>query len=159
MKCFKCEAENPDNAQYCAECGNKLNSETIKREDKELKENLNEPLLDTKRLIGIIIGVIIIFTVRSLLHFVNGNYILYIAWILTAFGGLVVSFIAGGNYKDGAINGFIAGFIAGVLLFFYLGESGGTIYLATLFGFSLSFAILSLIGGLMGIIFVKHIRK
>jgi hypothetical protein len=126
-------------------------------EGKELKKTIkNKPLLDTKRLIGIIIGVIIIFTVRSLLHFVNGNYILYIAWILTAFGGLVVSFIAGGNYKDGVINGFIAGFIAGALLFFYFGESGGTFFLASLFGFSLAFAILSLIGGLIGIFIIKH---
>jgi hypothetical protein len=147
--------------QFNAECGNKLYSETIERKDKELKENLNKPSLTTKRfplgLIGIIINVIIIFTVRLLLNHISDS-ILYVFWVLTAFGGLVASFIAGGNYKYGAIMVLLPGLLQIVLLFFLFRDSGGTIFLASLFGYSIAFAILSLIGGLIGIFLLKRFK-
>jgi Na+/glutamate symporter len=148
--CPKCGIENPENAQFCQECGKKLNSETI--EKKELNENVNKPALATKkiplRLIGIIIGVIIIFTIKILFYSISSNFFNLLFYLLCIFGGLVTSLIASGNYKDGAINGLIAGLIGAALSLFYLGNYPSlnimdlTVY--TL-GYSTKPAILSLI--------------
>jgi hypothetical protein len=144
------------------------NSETI--EEKELKENVNKPALATKkfpiRLVGIIIGVIIIFAVKILFYSTSSDFFYLLFYLLCIFGGLVTSLIAGGNYKEGAINGFIAGFIGGALSLLYLGYNQfyyGIYGLAGLIGYiigvSIVPAILSLIGGLISIFMVKHFKK
>ena len=68
--CSNCQAENDGNSKYCSICGYKLpilENQNVKTEAEQLKVAKPKKKLDTKTLIGIVVGVVVgLFVTQSL---------------------------------------------------------------------------------------------
>lgn len=170
-KCEKCGKEyrlesNENPSDFQCECGgeltsNEITSETVKtknanktpkdiREDWD-KQSKNTPNTYYLQILGILIGVIIIFMVV-----VGFQKDMYTRFLLGLVGGFIASLIAGGKIKNGAINGTITGILGGVLSAIYIGNFGAATDItgisAWIIGFTLAILIFSLIGGVIGVL-------
>jgi hypothetical protein len=94
----------------------------------------------------VIIGIVVTIIIGLI-----GIFIPFLSILAPIIGGLVAAYMAGGDYKDGAVSGGVAGCVGGALL--------GTVLLgaftAVIGGLALGFIIgliLGIIGGMIGIL-------
>jgi hypothetical protein len=94
----------------------------------------------------VIIGIVLTIVIGLI-----GIFIPFLGILAPIIGGFVAAYMAGGDYKDGAVNGGIAGAFGGALLGFVL-LGAFTVFIG---GLALGFIIgliLGIIGGTLGII-------
>jgi len=114
--CPSCRGENIGGSRYCEGCGHDLLSAKNPFKTKKLDRNMyKNPFSEQKkipygaiRLVGIIVGVVIVLGAVFLI-IQSKSYLFY---ILMLCGGLIVSLIAGGDYREGALMDFLQGSLA-----------------------------------------------
>lgn len=118
--------------------------------------------INLKMLIGVIIGILLLFTLPYIIEDTFGIGSVFAIMLATIY----VGYATGGNYRNGAFNGVIVGIILAIIYFITAYYFSGTVIgvslvmlVLTLLYIIITFAIFGAVGGLIGILIKGRITS